>query len=120
MAKSKGFGATQPKKDNSAFSHFWIVDGEVWAFDNKGGGSIKPYKTTNQYQADEKGLDAMAKELNGKADGFYKFGAHAAGSKASWKTEALSAATKRSINATKTLMESKKKEIKGKGKTVFG
>lgn len=119
MAKSKGFGKAQPKKEKGAFSHFWVVDGEVWAFDNKGSGTIKPYKSTNQYKSDEAALEKSAQELNGKDDGFYKFGVHEAGKKASWKFEELSVATKRSINATKTLIESKKLEIKGKQKTVF-
>lgn len=119
MANGKGFGKAQPKKKESAFSHFWVVDGEVWAFDNKGSGTIKPYKTTNQYKADEASIEKSAQELAGKDDGFYKFGVHEAGGKASWKVEDLSVATRRSINATKTLIESKKSEIKGKQKTVF-
>ncbi len=120
MATSKGFGKAQPKKDKGAFSHFWVVDSEVWTFDNKGSGTIKPYKTTNQYKSDEAGLEAKAQELDGKEDGFYKFGVHKESDAASWKFEELSVATKRSINATKALIESRKSEIKGKQKTVFG
>lgn len=108
---AKGFGKAQPKKEKGAFSHFWVVDSEVWAFDNKTGGKIKPYKDTNQYKTgDTASIDSAVKELDEKADGFYKFGVHKAGAKASWKFDELSTATKRDINATKELMASKVKE----------
>jgi len=108
---SKGFGKAQPKKEKGAFSHFWVVDGEVWAFDNKTSGKIKPCKDTNQYKSgDTASIDSAIKALAGKDDGFYKFGPHKAGAKASWKFEALSTATKRAIDATKGLIASKRKE----------
>lgn len=108
---AKGFGKAQPKKEKSSFSHFWVVDGEVWAFDNKTSGKIKPCKETNQYKSgDTASIDSAIKELAGKGDGFYKFGSHEAGAKASWKFDELSTATKRDINATKELMASKRKE----------
>jgi len=119
MVKGKGFGKAQPKKEKGAFSHFWVVDGDVWTFDHKGSGSIKPYKSTNQYKANEADIEAKVAELSGKADGFYKFGAHESGGKASWKFEKTSVVTNRAINATKVLIESKKSEINGKQKTVF-
>lgn len=108
---AKGFGKAQPKKETGAFSHFWVVDGEVWAFNNKTSGTLKPCKLTNQYKSgDTKGLDKAMKDLAGKDDGFYKFGVHKPGGKASWKFDELSTATKRSINSTKALMASKEKE----------
>ena len=111
MAQNKGFGKAQTKKEKDAFEQFWIVDGEVWASDNKTGGTIKPGKETKRYKSgDTDGIDHAIKELAGKADGFYKFGVHEAGSQASWKFDELSTATARAIDATKNLIASKKKE----------
>ena len=111
MATNKGFGKAQPKKEKGAFEQFWVVDGEVWATDNKTGGTIKPHKQTNRYKSgDVKSIDKAVKELAGKADGFYKFGVHKAGSKASWKFDELSTATARAIEATKNLIAQKQKE----------
>ena len=111
MAQNKGFGKAQPKKEKGSFEQFWVVDGEVWTTENKTGGTIKPSKETNRYKSgDTDGIDNAIKELAGKADGFYKFGVHEAGSKASWKFDELSTATARAINATKNLIASKKKE----------
>jgi hypothetical protein len=113
MAQNKGFGKAKSKKEKEKgeFKQFWIVDGEVWTSDNKTGGTIKPAKETNRYKSgDTEGIDNAIKELAGKADGFYKFGVHEAGSKASWKFDELSTATARAINATKNLIANKKKE----------
>ncbi|MEL6816121.1 MAG: hypothetical protein AAFP03_15135 [Cyanobacteria bacterium J06598_3] len=111
LIMAKGFGKAQPKKEKSSFSHFWVVDGEVWAFDNKTSGKIKPCKDTNQYKSgDTASIDKAIKALAGKDDGFYKFGPHKAGAKDSWKFDELSTATKRAINATKEQIESKRKE----------
>lgn len=111
MAQNKGFGKAQTKKEKDAFEQFWVVDGEVWAADNKTGGTIKPSKETKRYKSgDTDGIDHAVKELAGKADGFYKFGVHEAGSKASWKFDELSTATARAIDATKNLIANKKKE----------
>lgn len=114
MAKKvakKGFGKAQPKKGTEGFSQFWVVEGEVWATNTKSGGAIKPCKETNRYQSgDTKDIDDAIKALAGKADGFYKFGVHEAGSKASWKFAELSTVTKRAINSTKTMMVGKQKE----------
>ena len=111
MAQNKGFGKAQPKKEKGSFEQFWVVDGEVWATENKTGGTIKPSKETNRYKSgDTDSIDNAIKELAGKADGFYKFGVHEAGSKASWKFDELSTATARAINATKNIIASKKKE----------
>ena len=111
MANNKGFGKAQPKKDKGAFEQFWVVDGDVWTSTNKAGGTIKPYKETNRYKAgDTESIDKAVKELGGKADGFYKFGVHEAGGKASWKFSELSTAITRDINATKNLMAQKEKE----------
>ena len=111
MVKSKGFGKSQSKKEKSKFEQFWVVDGEVWTTNNKTGGTIKPSRETNRYKSgDTESIDKAIKELDGKADGFYKFGIHEAGSKAGWKFDELSTVTKRAIDATKNLMASKKKE----------
>lgn len=111
MAESKGFGKAQPKKEKGAFSHFWVVEGDVWTFDNKGSGAIKPSKETSRYKSgDTDEIDKAIAELSGKADGFYKFGVHAPGSDMSWKFDELSVATKRSINATKNMIASKQLE----------
>ncbi len=108
MPKNKGFGKAQPKKEKSAFSRFWVVDGEVWALDDKASGGIKPGKTTSQYKLGKTAeIDKAIKELAGKDDGFYKFGASEPDSKPDWTFEELSATTQRSINATKTLIASK-------------
>ncbi len=109
--KAKGFGQKQPQKEKSSFTHFWVVEGEVWTFNNPAGGAIKPCKDTNQYKSgDTASIDTAIQELSGKEDGFYKFGVHEPGAKASWKFETLSVATKRAINATKNLIASKKLE----------
>jgi hypothetical protein len=108
---TKGFGKAQPKKEKSSFAHFWMVEGEVWTFNSPAGGAIKPCKETKQYKSgDTASIDSAIEALSGKEDGFYKFGVHEAGAEASWKFEALSAATQRSINATKNLIASKKLE----------
>jgi hypothetical protein len=120
MDKQKGFGKAQPSKEKSAFTHYWVVEGEVWAFNNPTGGTIKPCKDTNQYKSGNKdSLDAAITELSGKDDGFYKFGVHEPGQAASWKVEPISVATKRSINATKNLIASKKSEKNPLPKTAL-
>jgi hypothetical protein len=120
MEKSKGFGKTQSPKEKSSFTHFWVVEGEVWAFNNPTGGTIKPCKETSQYKSgNTESIDAAIQDLSGKEDGFYKFGIHEPGSKASWKSEPLSTATKRAINATKNLIASKKLEKAAMPKTAF-
>ncbi len=120
MDKGKGFGKAQPKKEKSSFTHFWVVEGEVWTFNNPAGGAIRPCKETNQYKSgDTANIDKAIEELAGKEDGFYKFGVHESGSEASWKFETLSTATKRAINATKNLIASKKLEKAALPKTAF-
>jgi hypothetical protein len=118
--KGKGFGKAQPKKEKSLFSHFWVVEGEVWTFNSPAGGAIKPCKETSQYKSgDTASIETAIKDLSGKEDGFYKFGVHDPGSEASWKFEPLSTATKRSINATKNLIASKKLEKAAMPQTSF-
>ena len=117
---NKGFGKPQPKKEKSAFAHYWVVEGEVWASDSKGEGSIKPSKTTSQYKAgDTADIDTAIKALAGKPDGFYKYGVHEAGGKPDWKFDELSLTAKRSITSTQALLASQKKDLSGKSRTVF-
>lgn len=120
MDKRKGFGKAQPQKEKSSFTHFWVVEGEVWTFNNPAGGAIKPCKETNQYKSgDTASIETAIQDLSEKEDGFYKFGVHDPGAEASWKYEALSTATKRSINATKNLIASKKIEKAAMPQTAF-